>query len=185
MEHSEEYYKMKYFKYKAKYTKEKQRIEQSAGLFSTNEKKKEKMKEIFDFYMYNINIISALTKKPGYTEEAIQDIVSKIYKATSKRDVEKYKTDLDLLFEKTNSVKEARKKEIEIWNKFTTYSKIKEKMDFLKDQMIQIKSQIIYNITDRNGSNLIMREFSSLCKNLIGDGINSVCKIELIPEIKK
>ena len=42
MEHSEEYYKMKYFKYKAKYTKEKQRIEQSAGLFSTNEKKKRK-----------------------------------------------------------------------------------------------------------------------------------------------
>jgi hypothetical protein len=31
MEHSEEYYKMKYFKYKAKYTKEKQRIEQSGG----------------------------------------------------------------------------------------------------------------------------------------------------------
>jgi hypothetical protein len=32
MEHSEEYYKMKYFKYKAKYTKEKQRIEQSGGV---------------------------------------------------------------------------------------------------------------------------------------------------------
>ena len=32
MEHSEEYYKMKYFKYKAKYIKEKQRIEQDAGM---------------------------------------------------------------------------------------------------------------------------------------------------------
>lgn len=31
MEHSEEYYKMKYFKYKAKYTKEKLRIQQSGG----------------------------------------------------------------------------------------------------------------------------------------------------------
>ncbi len=52
MEHSEEYYKMKYFKYKAKYTKEKQ-AQQSGGLlnfFLHVDAKNSAIKKAWQFY---------------------------------------------------------------------------------------------------------------------------------------
>ena len=51
MEHSEEYYKLKYFKYKAKYTKQKQAQQNGGGIFgASNIEKSRTTNNAFWFY---------------------------------------------------------------------------------------------------------------------------------------
>jgi hypothetical protein len=108
MEHSGEYYKMKYFKYKAKYTKEKQ-AQQSGGIFMPTLSKSSESKS---------NIPTFL----GITFD----------RAGAKNEIFKKAFDFYIKNRTINNNNLSEDKEKEEWNKITKYSQVKEKLDELK-----------------------------------------------------
>ena len=133
MEHSEEYYKMKYFKYKAKYTKEKQRIEQSGGELTLNP------------FVLGMAAGNFLGKGISYVAKGIANpTLPTLNRDRAKKDI--FQKAFDFYIDNKSGVdKEVEKKK---WNGITKYKDFEEKFKDLtlsnekKTELKQIKEKL-------------------------------------------
>ena len=121
MEHSEEYYKMKYFKYKAKYIQEKQRLEQSG---------KGKVIQGVGNIAKGVSQIATAVTPTIFRGDAKKEALRKAFEF--------------YINHKQTAIKGAidSTKEKEIWNKVTKYSGFENKFNELENLNATEKAEL-------------------------------------------